>query len=105
MLEGIIATMPLWQKVLGYVFLLIGLFIYVQTSKIKIMDRPIIPTKWRIALALLFPLIFVIGILFGAVIFGALIVLLIAGALLSIFTGKRPKLPKFNKIKINIVRK
>lgn len=69
------------------------------------MNRSVIPTKWRIALALLFPLIFVIGILFGAVIFGTLIVILIAGALLSIFTGKRPKLPKFKRIKINIVRK
>lgn len=105
MLEEIITSMPLWQKILGYTFLLIGLFIYVQTSKLKIMDRPIIPTKWRIALALFFPLIFVIGILFGAVIFGALIVLLIAGALLSLLSGKKPKLPKFNRIKINIVRK
>ncbi len=105
MLEEIIASMPLWQKILGYVFLLIGLFIYVQTGKIKILGRPIIPTKWRVALALFFPLIFVVGILFGAVIFGALIVLLIAGALLSLLSGKKPKLPKFNRIKINIVRK
>ena len=105
MLEEIIASMPLWQKILGYAFLLTGLFIYVQTSKIMITDRPVIPLKWRIALALLFPLIFAIGILFGAVIFGVLIVLLIGGALLSIFTGKKPKLPKSNEIKINIIRK
>lgn len=69
------------------------------------MNMPLIPNKWRIALALFFPLIFAIGLVFGAVIFGALIVILIMGVILSIFSGKKLKLPKFNGIKINIIRK
>jgi hypothetical protein len=105
MLEEIIATMPLWQKILGYTFLLLGLAIYVQTGKLKVMGRAIIPNKWRIILALFFPVIFAIGIVFGAVIFGALIVILIMGTIISLISGKKPKLPKFNRIKINIIRK
>ena len=105
MLEEIIATMPLWQKVLGYTFLLLGLAIYVQTGKLKVMGRALIPNKWRIILALFFPVIFAIGIVFGAVIFGALIVILIMGTIISLLSGKKPKLPKLNRIKINIIRK
>jgi len=105
MLEEFIATMPLWQKLTAYAFLLIGLFIFVKTSKLKILGRPVIPLKYRISLALFFPILFVLGIVFGAVIFGILITMLLVAFALSIFTGKKPKLPKFPKFKINIIRK
>ncbi len=105
MLEEIIATMPLWQKVLGYVFILLGLFIYVKTSKLRVAGRQLIPLRWRIAVSLFFPLIFALAIVFGALIIGFLLITLTLGILFSILTGRKPKLPKFGRIKINIVRK
>jgi hypothetical protein len=105
MIEAFLSTMPLWQKLTAYAFLLIGLFIFVKTGKLKIRGRPLIPMKYRIALALFFPVVFVTAIFFGAIILGVAIAALAILTVLSIFTGKRPRLPKIPKIRINIVRK
>ena len=105
MIEEFIATMPLLQKITAYAFLLVGLLIFVQTGKIRIFGKSLIPMKWRIGLALLFPVIFVLGILFGAVILGIGIALLGIAMLSSILTGKKPKMPKLPRVRINVVRK
>ena len=105
MIEEFLATMPLWQKILAYAFLLIGLFIFVKTGKLRIMGRQVIPMKYRIALALFFPVIFTVALFFGAVILGLAIAVIALLAILSIFSGKKPKLPRIPKIRINVVRK
>jgi hypothetical protein len=105
MIEEFILTMPLWQKIAAYSFMLIGLFIFVKTGKARILGKPIIPMKWRIAFALFFPLIFVLGIVFGAVILGIAIALLTLATIIGIFTGRKPKLPRIPKIKVNVIRK
>lgn len=97
--------MPLWQKIAAYAFLLIGLLIFVKTSRLRILGRPVIPLKWRIGLALFFPVIFALGILFGAIFLGIGAALFGIAILAGIFTGKKPKLPRFPKVRINIVRK
>jgi hypothetical protein len=105
MIEQFLSTMPLWQKLTAYAFLLIGLFIFVKTGKLRVMGRPLIPMRYRVALALFFPVIFLIAIFFGALILGIAIAALAILTVLSIFTGKRPKFPKIPKIRINVVRK
>ena len=105
MIYGLIMGMSLGQKILAYTFLLVGLYIFVKTGKLRILGRPVIPMKWRITLALFFPVLFAVGLVFGAVIFGVLITMLLVAFALSIFTGKKPKLPRFPELKINVIRK
>jgi len=105
MIEEFIVSMPVWQKVLAYAFLLIGMFIFVKTGKLRIFNYPVIPLGWRIALALFFPVIFILGIFFGALILGFGIAAFIILGLFSIFTGKKIKRPKLPRIRVNIIRK
>jgi hypothetical protein len=105
MLEELILNMSLGQKIAAYAFLLAGLFIFVKTGKLRIMGRPVIPMKWRITLALFFPIIFGLGIVFGAAALGILIALIAFTALIGIFSGKKPKIPKFPGLKIKVIRK
>ena len=64
---------PLWQRLLLYGFILIALFIYVKTSQLKVLGKPLIPLRWRILLALFFPLIFIVGLAFGALLIAAVL--------------------------------
>tara|TARA_Y100000310_G_C20377863_1_gene666605 strand:+ start:423 stop:746 length:324 start_codon:yes stop_codon:yes gene_type:complete len=105
MIEEFIVTMPLWQKMLSYTFILAGLYIFVKTGKLRIMGRQMIPMKWRIALSLFFPVIFVLGLFFGAFFLGAIISFILLATLIGIFKGKKPKLPKLPRVKINIITK
>ena len=105
MLEQLILNMPLWQKITAYAFILAGLFIFVKTGKLRIMGRPIIPMKWRITLALFFPVLFGLGLVFGAVILGVAFTMIAVAVLLSIFTGRKLKRPRFPKIRINVIKK
>ncbi len=102
MLEEFISAMPLWQKISAYAYLLIGFFIFAKTSNMKVMGYPVIKLKWRIILAVFFPVIFVLGILLGAAALGIGLAFFALMALLSIFTGKQIKRPKLPRIRINL---
>jgi len=105
MLEELISTMPLWQKLVAYAYLLIGLFIFAKTSQIRVMGRPIIHIGLRLALALFFPVILILGLVAGAIIFGLAIALLAIMGVYSMFTGKKIKRPRIPRIRINVMRK
>tara|TARA_Y100000310_G_scaffold167429_1_gene167174 strand:- start:101 stop:430 length:330 start_codon:yes stop_codon:yes gene_type:complete len=105
MIYGLIMGMSLGQKILAYTFLLVGLYIFVKTGKLRILGRPVIPMKWRITLALFFPVLFAVGLVFGAVILGVAFAMIAVAVILSIFTGRKIKRPRFPKIRINVIKK
>ncbi len=105
MIAEFIIGMTFGQKILAYAFLLIGLYIFVKTGKIRIFNRPVIPMKWRITLALFFPILFILGLVFGAIILGIAFTMIAVAVLISIFTGRKLKRPKFPKIRINVIKK
>jgi len=105
MLEEFISAMPLWQKIIVYAYLLLGLFIFVKTSNLKFMDHPIISLKWRIILAVFFPVILGLGVIFGVLLLGIGIAFFGLMALSSILTGKKIKRPTIPRLRINVVRK
>lgn len=83
-----------WLRIIFYIFVLIALFIYVKTSQIEINDKKLIKLKYRILLALFFPLLFVLFLLIGSIIVGIILtILFIVGTwfLLSRLRYKRRK--------------
>lgn len=104
-LEEVIVTMPLWQKLAAYAYLLIGLFIFVKTSKLQLGGYPIIALKWRVALAVLFPVILVLGAAAGIILLGVAIAFFGLIALTSMLTGKKISRPKLPRLRINVIRK
>lgn len=81
-------NLVLWQKLVLYAMVLIGIFIFVKTSQFKILGVPLIKLRYRIILALFFPMIFVILFIFGALLFALVLVVLLVLLLYSVF-GKR----------------
>lgn len=69
------------------------------------MEYPILSLKWRIILAVLFPVIIILGIVLGAAIIGLVIALFGLFALFSVFTGKKIKRPTIPRLRINLIRK
>lgn len=80
--------LPLWQKIALYTLLLIALFVYVKATKLSINGRPLISTKYRVMLALFFPLLLLLAIFLGALILALILVILFILFLLSLF-GRR----------------
>jgi len=105
MIEAFFLAMPLWQKLVLYGALLVGLFIFVKTGKVAIFGHQLIPMKWRITLAVFFPIIVVLGIIFGALILGLLVALLAVGTVMALVTGKKPHMPKIPKLRVRVIRK
>ncbi len=77
-----------WQKIILYILLLISLFIFVKTSQIRINNTPLISLKYRVLLALFFPIILIIGLLLGSVIIAIVVSILFISFLLSFFSKK-----------------
>ena len=74
-------TLVLWQKIALYVLLLLGIYVFVRSSQLKINNKPILKLEYRILLAVLAPVLLLIGILIGSFIVAiALAVLLLISA-------------------------
>ncbi len=84
--------MELYQQIILYILLLIGLYIYVKTSKITINNKPIIPAKYRISLAVLFPLIIILAIIFSTFIIALALAIVIIIGLLILFQKIKRKI-------------
>lgn len=65
-----------WLKILFYIFVLIALFIYVKLSNIEINGVKLIKLKYRILLALFFPVLFVLFLLLSSVIIGIILTII-----------------------------
>jgi len=59
-----------WQKIVLYLLLLLSLYIFVKTSQIKINNKPILKLKYRILIAVFFPVIFALAFIAGSIIIG-----------------------------------
>lgn len=77
-----------WEKIALYGFILLALFIYVLLSRLRFFGRTLVPVPYRIAIALLFPLLFVVFLLAGVFLLGILLILVVILLLLVLF-GKR----------------
>jgi len=84
-----------WTKVFIYAFILLMIYIFVKLTNLRFFGRPVLNIKWRIAIALLFPIVLVIGLLFGAVIFAIVLVILLVLYIGSLFGKKRKIVIKF----------
>jgi len=88
-------NLQLWQKIALYVLILLSIFVFVQTSKLKINNVPIIKLKYRILLALFFPLIILLAFILGSIFIGLIV------GIIAIFTLRSYLLRK----KMDIERK
>ncbi len=68
--------LSLWQEIILYVIMLIDLFIFIKLSQVKIRGRSLVKLHWRILIALIFPLLFVLVLMFGAILLALALVLL-----------------------------
>lgn len=82
----------MWVQVVFYLALLIAFFIFMKLSDFEINGRKIISLKYRILIALIFPILIILFILFGIFILLLVIfVLVVLGIifLLNMFKIKR----------------
>lgn len=83
--------LELWQEILLYIVVFIDLYIFVKLSQIKIMGRSLIKLHWRIFIAVIFPLIFVVAVIFGAFLIALILTVLFILFLFSLFRRKKYK--------------
>lgn len=84
-----------WIKLLIYALILIIIYIFVKLTKFNIFGKQILSLKWRIVIALLFPVILIIGLVFGALIFGIILVIFLLFYLSSLLGRKRKLVIRF----------
>lgn len=80
-----------WQEILLYIVIVIDLYIFVKLSQIKIAGRSVIKLHWRIFIAVLFPLIFVVAVIFGAFLIALVLTVIFILFLFSLFRRKKYK--------------
>lgn len=80
--------LKLWQEILLWAIIFIDLFIFVKLSQLDINGFPLIKLHWRILIAVLFPLIFVIALMFSAVLVAIVLIILFILFLFFLF-GKK----------------
>ncbi len=81
--------LELWQKIALYIALLTSLYIYVKTSRLTINGVPFLRLKYRIILAIFFPLVFLGALLIGSAILALALVTISLLALYSLVTKKK----------------
>ena len=79
----------LWQKIVLYALLLISIYIFVKTSQIKINNAPLIKLKYRILLALFFPIILGLAFIFGFILRSLILVVVFLGFLIPFSRRKK----------------
>lgn len=84
-----------WTRVLIYVLILIVIYIFVKLTNLKFFGKPVLSLKWRIIIALFFPVILILGIVFGALIFGVVIVVFLIMWISSLFGRKKKIVLRF----------
>jgi len=83
------SSVPLWQRIIAYIFLLLSLYIFIKTSRLQIGGIKIIKLRYRIILALFFPIILILGLIFGAFLIGLAICVFILLLIAGFITGKK----------------
>ena len=92
-------TLELWQKVVLYLLFLLSIFVFVQTSKLRINNMPLIKLKYRILLALFFPVILGLVFIIGSVFIGLIAAIILLFTLRSYFLRKKENVEKKIPIK------
>jgi len=86
-------NLELWQEIVIYIFLIISAYIFAKMSRIEINGIKLIGLKYRILLALFFPIILVLIIVFSSVILSLILTVVFVIILLSFLmklTNKKP---------------
>ena len=86
--------MELWQRIIVYAFILIALFIFVKTSQIEINGIKIIKLRYRVLLALFFPVILILIFLFSSILISLILTILFIILLVSLLFKLNKKLYK-----------
>ena len=81
----------LWERITVYGLIVAALFVFAMLSKLKINGRPVLSLKYRILIALLFPLLLVLLFLFGAVVIGVIVLALIVIFIIGLLNNKKIK--------------
>ncbi|MEK6937189.1 MAG: hypothetical protein AABW58_03910 [Nanoarchaeota archaeon] len=80
--------LTLIERILIYIFLLIAIYIFVKTSRIEIFGKKLINLKYRILLAVFFPIIILVAVILSSFI-AALILIIILVFLIFSFLRKK----------------
>lgn len=83
-----------WQKIIAYGFIVIALFLYAVLSRIRINGRSLIPTAYRLFLAVLFPFAFVLLFVFGTILLGLTAMIIVIFLLFTLLGRKRIKIKR-----------
>ena len=82
--------LTIFERIVLYIIILIAIYIFVKTSELKFNGIKILRLKYRILLALFFPLVIVIGVILSSFI-TAIIISIIAIIMLFSFFRKYKK--------------
>ena len=77
------------KEIIFAIFLIIALIAYIKLSSIKILGRNLINIRYRILLALLFPLIIIIFLFLGFIFAIVILLILIIIFIFWIFTPRK----------------
>ena len=89
-------NLQLWQQLLIYGFILLAFYIYTKLSRISIGRYPLIPKRYRIIIALLFPFIFALMFFFGTILLSLLLAIIFIASIILLASKKKIKIRKRN---------
>ena len=83
--------LKLWQEILLWIIIFVDFYVFIKLSQLRIGKHPLIKLHHRILIAVIFPLIFVIAAVFGALLIAFILAVLFIIFLFSLFRRKRRK--------------
>ena len=81
--------LTLIERIFIYIFILIAIYIFVKTSKLEIFGKKIIKLKYRILLAVFFPLIILITIILSSFIAAIILTIIVLFLIYSFLRKKK----------------
>lgn len=81
--------LTLTQRIIIYIVILIAIYIFVKTSELEIFGKKLIKLKYRILLAVFFPLVLLLAIVLSSFIAAVIMVIVIIFLIYSFLRNKK----------------
>ncbi len=75
----------MWVEIIFYVFILVALFIFVKVGEMEVNGKKVVSLKYRILIALIFPLLIVLFLFIGAFILFILAIVIVTFIVFYLF--------------------
>ncbi len=82
-------TLSMGQKIGLYVFIVLAFFIFAVLSRLRFFGRTVLSLPYRILIAVLFPVIFVLLFVIGAFLVGFVFLLILALLVFTLLSGRK----------------